>query len=166
MWLRGGPTEQVDLGIVESEDVENSKRRTTSPSAPARHRRHVHGSFPRGTGAVAGLDRRVIGSALRRSHPAAPGGVKPLVAEAVDPQLKEVALRPKATFTLPFDGWLREELADWSTEALTAVSYQGLGLRTDRLETFRRRFVAGHVDWRAVWALAVLGSWIDKAGLG
>ena len=45
------------------------------------------------------------------------------------------------------------------------LSSQGLGLRTDRLETFRRRFLAGHVNWRAIWVLAVLGCWINETGL-
>lgn len=166
-WLRGGPTEQVDLGIVKSEDVGELEASNYLPFQLLRDTDAMsmaHSLEIR----VPLLDSTVVsfGNALRRSHPAAPGGVKTLVAEAVDPQLKEVALRPKATFTLPFDTWLREELADWSAEAMTAVSYQGLGLRTDHVETFRRRFVAGHVNWRAVWNLAVLGCWINKAGLG
>jgi len=166
-WLRGVPTEQVDLGVVGSEDVGELELSNYLPFQLLRDTDAMsmaHSLEIR----VPLLDSTVVSLAggLRRSHPAAPGGVKPLVAEAVDPQLKEVALRPKGTFTLPFDRWLREGLADWSAEALTAVSHQGLGLRTDRLETFRRRFVAGHVDWRAVWNLAVLGCWINKAGLG
>ena len=166
-WLRGAPTEEVDLGVVESEDVGELELSNYLPFQLLRDTDAMsmaHSLEIR----VPLLDSTVVsfGNALRRAHPAVPGGVKPLVAEAVDPQLKEVALRPKATFTLPFDRWLREELADWSAEAITAVSYQGLGLRTDRLETFRQRFVAGHVNWRAVWNLAVLGCWIKKEGLG
>jgi asparagine synthase (glutamine-hydrolysing) len=166
-WLRGAPTEQVDLGIVESEDVGELEVSNYLPFQLLRDTDAMsmaHSLEIR----VPLLDSTVVSlaDALRRSHPAAPGGVKPLVAVAVDPQLKEVALRPKATFTLPFDRWLREELADWSAEAITAVSHQGLGLRTDRLETFRRGFLAGHVNWRAVWVLAVLGCWINEAGLG
>jgi asparagine synthase (glutamine-hydrolysing) len=166
-WLRGCPIKQVDLGVVESDEVGDLEASNYLPFQLLRDTDAMsmaHSLEVR----VPLLDAAVVslGGALRRSHPAAPGGVKPLVAEAADPLLKEAALRPKATFTLPFDGWLREELADWSTEALTALSCQGLGLRIDRLETFQRRYLAGHVNWRAVWALAVLGCWINKAGLG
>ena len=54
-----------DLGIVESEDVGELEVSNYLPfQLLPRHRRHVHGSFPRDTGAVAGLERRVI----RRAH--------------------------------------------------------------------------------------------------
>ena len=95
-WLHGVPTEQVDLGVVESGDVGELELSNYLPFQLLRDTDAMsmaHSLEIR----VPLLDSTVVSlaGALRRSHPVAPGGVKPLVSEAVDPHSKRSHCAPK-----------------------------------------------------------------------
>lgn len=112
------------------------------------------------------LDEAVVQAALDTGGSV--GGLrgKELLASAVDPSLMSIAQGRKRTFTLPFDSWLRRELAPWSRDAVGHLAAADLGFRSDRLLTFWERFQQGRAEWRPLWSLAVLGQWLTANGAG
>jgi asparagine synthase (glutamine-hydrolysing) len=85
------------------------------------------------------------------------------LAISIDPELLSIADSPKRTFTLPLDTWLRGPLYEWSGDMIQALGQSGLGFDRGELSTFFRRFQAGHVGWRSLWSLSILGAWAHKS---
>lgn len=107
------------------------------------------------------LDDRVVAEALTRPVEAgAPAGKARLAAAAGGAAL-EAARGPKRTFTLPFDAWLAGPLHQSAREASVRLCQPDVGLARAGMEGLWRRFEAGRLGWRAIWALAALGIWVD-----
>ena len=107
------------------------------------------------------LDDRVVDAALAL-RPAANGlSGKRLLAWSGGPDVERLWAEPKRTFTLPLDRWLREELAVWRRGALDALAGSGLGFSGAALQELDRAYEAGRLQWRPLWALCVLGAWLD-----
>ncbi|HET7488922.1 MAG TPA: asparagine synthase (glutamine-hydrolyzing) [Acidimicrobiales bacterium] len=102
------------------------------------------------------LDDRVVAVAAARTW-----GKDRLVA-ATDPGLAALVGRPKQTFTLPFDRWMRGPLATRVLGSLDVLGDAGLGFDRRRLSELWFAYGARRVGWRPVWALAVLGAWLER----
>jgi asparagine synthase (glutamine-hydrolysing) len=87
-------------------------------------------------------------------------GKEKLVA-AVDPGLAFLAERPKRTFTLPFDRWMRGPLSERSREALVQLRKANLGFDPEQLKKLWEGYERGWVGWRPIWALVVMSVWLD-----
>ena len=102
------------------------------------------------------LDDEVVGLVLR-----SPGLTKADLVRAVDPSLAWLAERRKRTFTLPFDVWMRDTLRDQVHDAVGTLGDGPLGFDRAALVALLGAFEAGRAGWRPVWALAVLGLWME-----
>ena len=107
------------------------------------------------------LDDAVVEVAARglRSDPA---WSKRRLVSAVDPELLPLVDRPKRTFTLPIDDWMRGRLNGVVEDALVSLGDAGLGFDRRALTDLWLGYGAGHVGWRPVWALTVLGRWLGE----
>jgi len=81
---------------------------------------------------------------------------------AADPDLAYLANRPKRTFTLPIDRWMRGGMRDVTEDAVVSLGEAGLGFDRRELTNLWHRYLGGRVAWRPVWALAVLGMWLQR----
>jgi asparagine synthase (glutamine-hydrolysing) len=107
------------------------------------------------------LDDEVVAAALCL-HPAESGlSGKAVLASAAGPVATAAALRPKLTFSPPFDRWLREDLRGWARGSLDALGRSELGFSRMELAALDRAFMEGHVQWRGLWSLCILGAWLD-----
>ncbi len=111
------------------------------------------------------LDDRVVDAALAlRPSPEGLYG-KALLAAAAGPAVAVAARRPKSTFTLPFARWMRGELRPWTAASLASLVASPLGFSRSGVHAAQVAFDAGQLDWRPLYALAVLGSWLEQHGL-
>jgi asparagine synthase (glutamine-hydrolysing) len=108
------------------------------------------------------LDDAVVAMAVRGQ--CAGGWDKRRLLDAVDPRLRYLADRPKQTFTLPIDDWMRGRLRGTVEDALISLAERQLGFDRRALTDLWFGYLGGRVGWRPVWALAVLGMWADRAG--
>jgi hypothetical protein len=90
------------------------------------------------------------------------GPTKADLVRAVDPSLTWLAQRRKRTFTLPFATWMRTSLRDQVHDAVGLLGASPLGFDGRALREVVTSFEAGRAGWRPVWALAVLGLWLDR----
>ena len=67
-------------------------------------------------------------------------------------------------FTLPFDAWMRGPLERRVRAGLEGLAASSLGFDRRRLLDLQEGHAAGRVQWRPVWALAVLGLWLERRG--
>ncbi|MEE9591609.1 MAG: asparagine synthase-related protein [Thermodesulfobacteriota bacterium] len=65
--------------------------------------------------------------------------------------------RPKMTFALPFDLWLREELKDFMEESL----FNSTIFNHNYVKDLWADFLGQRVDWARPWALVVLGKFLN-----
>ena len=107
------------------------------------------------------LDDAVVPLALRGLDGPGPWGKRQLTA-AVDPDLDYLVSRPKRTFTLPIEHWMRGRLIDDVEDALVALGDADLGFDRRTLTQVWHGFLAGRVGWRPVWALTTLGRWLGE----
>ena len=107
------------------------------------------------------LDDRVVELALRGQ---ASGGTwdKRRLLAAVDPELDYLAGRPKQTFTLPIAEWMRGGLRNATEDALVSLGDAGVGIDRREVTNLWHRYLGGQAGWRPVWALAVLGMWLER----
>lgn len=107
------------------------------------------------------LDDEVVRVALRCRNSV--GGLrgKRLLASAVDQRLLALTRIQKRTFTLPFDSWLRGALGERVAGALERLTHEDPRFDRAALREIWDAFSAGRAGWRQVWALAVLGMWLD-----
>ncbi len=89
---------------------------------------------------------------------------KPLLLRAAGGRLpKEVYLRDKMGFTLPFQHWMRDGLsAEVERELLDPGLREHFGLSAPRVEGIWKAFLAGKTSWSRPWALFALKKWIRK----
>jgi asparagine synthase (glutamine-hydrolysing) len=91
-----------------------------------------------------------VPAALRRAGPA-----KQRLRQAPRPPVPTALWqRRKQGFTLPFDRWLR-------TGGIPLKLPEHAWLRPAAVERLRKGFLAGRVHWSRVWALHVLGGFLD-----
>jgi len=107
------------------------------------------------------LDDGVVDVVLRRQASAAETWAKKDLLAAVDPGLVDVGARPKQTFTLPIDRWLRGPLKKTASTAMVDLADTGLGFEPGQLTGLWQAFGSGHAGWRQVWSLVVLSLWLD-----
>jgi len=88
-------------------------------------------------------------------------GPKSLLRDAMADLLPpEVVSRPKRTFTLPWENWLRTQLKEEVARELSAVAPSLQDSHTIRsFERIWRDFLQGHTSWSRVWGLFVLNRW-------
>jgi asparagine synthase (glutamine-hydrolysing) len=91
---------------------------------------------------------------------------KRLFLESLDGLLpKDVGLRPKQGFTLPFDLWMRGALRRFCEERLShdRVAARGI-MHPNEVQKLWGAFLGHHpsVSWSRVWVLVVLEEWLDK----
>jgi asparagine synthase (glutamine-hydrolysing) len=103
------------------------------------------------------LDDDLVDVVLR-----SPGLTKADLVRAVDPSLVWLAERRKRTFTLPFATWMQGSLRDPVRDAVGLLGGSSLGFDSRALQEVLASFDAGRAGWRPVWALAVLGMWLDR----
>jgi asparagine synthase (glutamine-hydrolysing) len=103
------------------------------------------------------LDDDLVDVVLR-----SPGLTKADLVRAVDPSLAWLAERRKRTFTLPFATWMQGVLRDPVRDAVGLLAGSSLGFDRRRLQALVSSFEGGRAGWRPVWALAVLGMWLDR----
>lgn len=79
----------------------------------------------------------------------------------------ELMTRPKMGFTVPIEGWLREDLSDWMGDRLHPDGLARRGLYDlDAVADLRSRFDAGRGDLALpLWTLAVLEDWADRRAI-
>ena len=107
------------------------------------------------------LDDRVVELALRGQASDGHWDKRRLLA-AVDPDLAYLAGQPKRTFTLPISQWMRGGLRHATEDALVSLGESGLGIERRELTNLWHGHLRGQVGWRPVWALAVLGMWLER----
>jgi asparagine synthase (glutamine-hydrolysing) len=96
-----------------------------------------------------------------RKYPHSP---KKLLVDAVGDLLpSEIVNRPKMGFTFPWKHWLRNELRDFCSEKMTALSGRS-GFNKQRVLALWQSFLADdpRVTWSKVWYLVVLESWLHE----
>jgi asparagine synthase (glutamine-hydrolysing) len=89
---------------------------------------------------------------------------KKLLVEAMAPRLpKEVVYRRKMGFTLPFDRWLRHELASFADQRIQYLA-QRKEFNSDAVMKKWSAFKQGDksVPWSRVWQLVVLSDWLER----
>lgn len=111
------------------------------------------------------LDDAVVAAALVTGPSAEGLSGKALLAHAAGPAAVASVQRPKQTFTLPFDRWMRTDMRDWVRGRLGALGAAPLGFSATELQRLDDAFLAGRLEWRPLWALAVLGAWVERRGL-
>jgi len=111
------------------------------------------------------LDDRVVELAVRGLSSGESWDKTRLLA-AVDPALAYLAARPKQTFTLPIDRWMRGGLRNHTEDAVVSLGEANLGFDRRDLTNLWLGYLSGRVGWRPVWALAVLGMWLDRRVAG
>lgn len=107
------------------------------------------------------LDDEVVSLAVAGMRADGESWTKARLVSAVDPALHRLAQRPKQTFTLPFDHWMRGELQERVLASLVTLGEAGLGFDRRALTELWYGFGRRQVGWRTLWALAVLGMWLD-----
>jgi asparagine synthase (glutamine-hydrolysing) len=107
------------------------------------------------------LDDGVVDLALRGQAAEGAGWTKHRLVEAVDPGLRYLVDLPKRTFTLPIADWMRGGLSGIVEDAIVSVDEAGLGFDPRALTNLWHDYLGGHVGWRSVWGIAVLGMWLD-----
>lgn len=106
------------------------------------------------------LDDAVVDVVLRRQASDAPSWTKSDLLTAIDPVFAEVASRPKQTFTLPIDQWLRGPLRQTAFSALISLGEASLGFDRRQLTSLWSAFDSGRAGWRPVWSLVILSLWL------
>jgi asparagine synthetase B (glutamine-hydrolysing) len=109
------------------------------------------------------LDEQVVDVVLGRQRSGRTPFDKAALVEAVDPDLRALVHRPKRTFTLPFERWIRGTLRERVRASVLGLADAGLGLDPGALIDVWRRFEDGHLGWRPIWALGILGEWLAAA---
>jgi asparagine synthase (glutamine-hydrolysing) len=89
---------------------------------------------------------------------------KPLLLRAAGGRLpKEIYLRGKMGFTLPFERWMRDGLkAEVERELLDPGLSEHSGLCARRVAGIWKAFLVGKTSWSRPWALFALKKWIRK----
>jgi asparagine synthase (glutamine-hydrolysing) len=113
------------------------------------------------------LDHELVQSCLR--HGAAGrrpwGGDKGLLRRAAEDVLpSETARGAKRGFILPMDRWMRGPLRPLVADGLAALE-ACRALPAADTRALGRRFEARRLPWARLWALAVLGHWLDRQRL-
>ena len=108
------------------------------------------------------LDDAVVQIAMRGQCSGGRSWGKQHLVAAVDPELDYLVRRPKQTFTLPIDTWMRGRLRPVVEDALVGLGEAGLGFDRRELTDLWDGYLGRRVGWRAVWAMAVLGMWLHE----
>lgn len=109
------------------------------------------------------LDDNVVDVALRGQGSSSKRWDKSNLVAAVDSDLDRLVTRAKRTFTLPIDDWMKGRLRERVEGAIVTLGDEGLGFSRLGLEDLWRGYLAGQAGWRPVWALAVLGMWVETS---
>ena len=107
------------------------------------------------------LDDEVVRLAVAGMRAGGATWTKAGLVNAADPTLDFLAQRPKQTFTLPFDRWMRGPLKERVLDGLMTLGESGLGFDRRALTELWYGYQMDRVGWRPLWAMAVLGMWIQ-----
>ena len=108
------------------------------------------------------LDDRVVDAALAEPDDEQGRTGKLRLAAAAGDEAIHAAAQPKATFSLPFNDWITGPLHQLARGATMRLCEPDVGLERAGIEKMWRRFDAGHLHWRSIWALTALGLWADQ----
>jgi asparagine synthase (glutamine-hydrolysing) len=78
----------------------------------------------------------------------------------------EIVHRPKMGFVLPWEMWMRNELKTFCTDRLRSLG-RSQHFKPGALDEAWRRFLARdpRLNWSRIWALVVLGDWLERNGV-
>lgn len=78
----------------------------------------------------------------------------------------EIVHRPKMGFVLPWEMWMRNELKSFCADRLQRLG-RSPHFRPGALDEAWRRFLSNdpRLNWSRVWALVVLGDWLERNGV-
>jgi len=94
-----------------------------------------------------------------------PEMVKSLLVESVQDLLPpEIYRRKKMGFQLPMFEWMSGPLQAFTVDGLAHVTEHGV-LTTLQIRDLREGFMQGRLHWQKLWALVVLGWYLQKQGL-
>ena len=74
---------------------------------------------------------------------------------------REIYDRKKMGFELPMSQWMRGRLEQFTIDGLKHVTNHGL-LAASRPGDAREQFASGKLPWQKLWALVVLGWYLEK----
>jgi asparagine synthase (glutamine-hydrolysing) len=92
---------------------------------------------------------------------------KQLLVESLAPLVPdEVVHRKKQGFILPYDVWMRNELASFCEQRITALSDRGY-FRKEALLGYWADFLKGNarIRWTDIWIFVVLENWLATHGV-
>jgi asparagine synthase (glutamine-hydrolysing) len=90
---------------------------------------------------------------------------KPLLIESVDDLIpREIYDRKKMGFELPMSHWMRDPLRQFTVDGLSYVVDRGLFTESQTF-ALHKHFVHGKLPWQRLWAVVVLGWYLEKQNL-
>lgn len=93
------------------------------------------------------------------------GMVKSLLIDSVRDLIpSEIYDRRKMGFELPMSEWMRGPLSDFTGEGLKHVVDRRV-LSASNAQSLRNRFMNGKLHWQKLWALVVLGWYLEKENI-
>ena len=91
-----------------------------------------------------------------------PGITKSLLVDSVRDLIPcEIYSRPKMGFELPMSEWIRGPLHQFTASGLKHLVDHRI-FPVVKIDELRRRFSQGKLSWQKLWALVVLGWYLDK----
>lgn len=113
------------------------------------------------------VDRSVVRAALNAPDSAKlrRGRPKPLLVAAMGDRLPTSLLqRPKQGFTIPFQAWMKTELANEVEDVLGSSGISMVGLEHDAVRSVWHDFLRGRpgLNWSRPWALYTLVRWAKR----
>jgi len=111
------------------------------------------------------LDRALVEACFRipgkkKVHGTSP---KSLLLASLGVELpREIVIRPKRGFTLPFERWLRSEMKPVVEDALLNTDWAKTSISAAAVREVWNRFLAGKTSWSRPWSLFVLAKWCDQ----
>jgi asparagine synthase (glutamine-hydrolysing) len=116
------------------------------------------------------LDRDLMEAAIRMPQNLRMGDRtinKPVLVGAAGPRTKEVSKLKKRGFSLPYARWIRGPLLELFEQGIESAIQRGVVERKPAIGLFES-FRAGNTDdkdWSRIWALGVLGNWLNRMEL-
>jgi asparagine synthase (glutamine-hydrolysing) len=96
-----------------------------------------------------------------------PYSPKQLLVESLRPLIpKEIAIRPKQGFEIPWKSWMKNELQQFCDAQINDIAQRDF-INGPKLINYWKRFLKGDpsVRWVELWQFVVLGYWLRKNGI-
>ncbi len=94
------------------------------------------------------------------------GTAKSLLIDSVRDLIpREIYDRKKMGFELPMSKWIRGPLHEFTVAGLKLLVGRATWFSAPHVDELHRRFTAGKLAWQKLWALVVLGWYLEKQGI-